>query len=543
MPGQEVNVPLSSEAPDLPVIPSQPLPRQPVPQTNSLNPADSARLRQDRQSLVEQTVQALDNSWHKKAQYSADRTWCKPVSREIQLRTVQAFHNAMHDESTLEVGHCVVCYQQQAPKQLIDYAWAEFETLYSDVRERIPPQDREHFLCHQCFPRETSARFPVCTDCDSSLKQARLPRACQVNNLSLGCVHRYPEELKTLSPLEERLIGIYTPCGWITKLNIDIEKVTTGRYRKHKRGHITVFPNDVQGLANALPHPLVEELERLHVCFVAPRKPVPQDLAFMLSANPQKIKRALVWLKRHNHLYRDIQISEDALRSWGQWCPGTEVPRAVFDEMVPYELNAEDQIRTGHYVPAAERGREEQPVRSAEEVLASLEDRETDTARLEADSNGRLGAIHSRYLDTDELYPRQIEQELSELTSTGLMSTEMEGEHSPLERLRMLQRATMEPGRRYRGRKPGHNSEGISIAYDSTEPLLVSRRGEEYADTNDPDFFPKAFPCLFPWGRGGPKVLADNDDGEEEANLQDGYQERDFRLRAWAQLLLQRHGQ
>ena len=72
----------------------------------------------------------------------------------------------------------------------------------------------------------------------------------------------------------------------------------------------------------------------------------------MLSANPQKIKRALVWLKRHNHLYRHIQISEDALRSWGQWCPGTEVPQAVFDEMVPYELHAEDQIRTGHYVPA-----------------------------------------------------------------------------------------------------------------------------------------------------------------------------------------------
>ena len=97
--------------------------------------------------------------------------------------------------------------------------------------------------------------------------------------LSLGCEHRYPVELRGLSPVEERLIGLYQACGWITKFQIDIEKGTSGSYRRLKKGHVTVFPNDVEGPASdVLPHPLASELERIHVCFVTPRKPVPKDV-------------------------------------------------------------------------------------------------------------------------------------------------------------------------------------------------------------------------------------------------------------------------
>ena len=56
---------------------------------------------------------------------------------------------------------------------------------------------------------------------------------------------------------------------------------------KLKKGHVTVFPNDVQGLcSNVLPHPLVSEMDNLHVCFVPPRKPIPTDVEFVLAVNP-----------------------------------------------------------------------------------------------------------------------------------------------------------------------------------------------------------------------------------------------------------------
>ncbi|KAF6806949.1 hypothetical protein CPLU01_15849, partial [Colletotrichum plurivorum] len=186
--------------------------------------------------------------------------------------------------------------------------------------------------------------------------------------------------------------------------------------------------------------------------------------------------------------------------------------------MVPHTSTAEDEIRSGHYVPPAERGQPDEPIRDANDVIASLEDRYTDTSHLEAESSARLGGIRSHEDDPEEMHPRQIHEEICEITSTGLVNIEPNPEHTPEERLRVLRQATVISGRRYRGRKPRGLHAGASLASNSTEPFIICRRGEEFADSNDPDFFPKAFPCLFPWGRGGPKVLHNED--EREADLE-----------------------
>ena len=61
---------------------------------------------------------------------------------------------------------------------------------------------------------------------------------------------------------------------------------------------MTVFLNEVQGLcSDVLPHPLVTEMDNLHVCFVALRKSIPTDLKFVLAVKPQRLKGALVSLK------------------------------------------------------------------------------------------------------------------------------------------------------------------------------------------------------------------------------------------------------
>jgi hypothetical protein len=59
------------------------------------------------------------------------------------------------------------------------------------------------------------------------------------------------------------------------------------------------------------------------------------------------------------------------------------------------------------------------------------------------------------------------------------------------------------------------------------EPFIISRRGCEFEDLNDVDFFPKAFPKLFPFGVGGPRT----------ASVEDSWG-----LLPWARLCLQRHG-
>ena len=41
-----------------------------------------------------------------------------------------------------------------------------------------------------------------------------------------------------------------------------------------------------------------------------------------------------------------------------------------------------------------------------------------------------------------------------------------------------------------------------TLVTDSNKPFIASRHGEAFADSNEAEFFPKAFPCLFPWGTG-----------------------------------------
>ena len=476
--------------------------------------------------------------WHNKKMDSEARTWCEPVTRETQLDSITSFYKAMHDDSTMELEHCVLCGLQKAAVQLRPYSWSTLNSLYEQIRDDLSPAGQEHFQCSQCFPRDATD-IAICEDCEDALIHKRVPRDCQVDMLSLGCEHRYPAALRDLSPVEERLIGLYQACGWITKFQIDVEKGTSGRYRKLKKGHVTVFPNDVEGLAcNVLPHPLASELERMHVCFVAPQKPVPKDVEFVLAVRPEKLRRALAWLKANNPLYRHVRIDERHIRSWSRSCVGTAVPQALFDSMVLYNQSTEDVIRTAHYVPAAERGGAEQPVVSAEEVLASLEDRQRDAVEMEAEDHARLGTVRTRHLEEEQLTVEHIEQELAELTSTGLMNTEREGEFSVQDRLRQMRDALGTQGLGGHQRRAQWEATNALVT-DGHTPVIANQRGGDIADSNDPEFFPKTFPCLFPWGSGGPK----NGPAEhDESNGKEGSGHRNFTLRTWARTVLQRHG-
>ena len=64
----------------------------------------------------------------------------------------------------------------------------------------------------------------------------------------LGCEHMFPDELKGLTPVEEKLIALNSCYGFITKYSLPEGRRQSTRYPKHVKGHITVFPNNVQDL-------------------------------------------------------------------------------------------------------------------------------------------------------------------------------------------------------------------------------------------------------------------------------------------------------
>jgi hypothetical protein len=87
-----------------------------------------------------------------------------------------------------------------------------------------------------------------------------------------------------------------------------------------------------------------------------------------------------------------IRISDDHLRSWGHPCPGTLVPRALFEAMVSYDHTTEDN--TYGQIPITSRLQNTEAW-TTEEALARLEDRENIAVQMEAENNARLGTVYS----------------------------------------------------------------------------------------------------------------------------------------------------
>ena len=167
-----------------------------------------------REASVKGKIEVEHDRWLRKKIDSEARTWCEPVTRETQLDAIVSFYKATHDDTTMELERCVLCGLQKAAIQLRHHS-CTLQPLYEQIRNQLSLAGQEHFQCSQCFPRDGSD-IGICEDCDIALERRRVPRACQVDMLSLGCEHRYPVELRGLSPVEERLIGLYQACGWIT---------------------------------------------------------------------------------------------------------------------------------------------------------------------------------------------------------------------------------------------------------------------------------------------------------------------------------------
>ncbi|KAH7248428.1 hypothetical protein B0J15DRAFT_379153, partial [Fusarium solani] len=215
-------------------------------------------------------MRALEEEFAEKERLSHGQTWCTPVSHERKVKTVEEFYKAFYDARTLPILTCKFCYRKHSRDEL-----EEVEYL---GRGGLSP---------------------------AALLHTRL-----------GCEHMFPDELKDLTPVEEKLIALNSCYGFITEYSIPDGHRQSVRYLKHIKGYITVFPNNVQELVtNVLLHPLLKVLDEIHVSWQGSKRPAPSDLSALLSVRRRVVERALLWLKRHNPLYADIKINETELSS------------------------------------------------------------------------------------------------------------------------------------------------------------------------------------------------------------------------------------
>ena len=467
---------------------------------------------------------------------SQEHRWCTPIPTDRKISTVQSFYKAFHDVRTLPIETCMVCYRKYGRAELDDISWGQWAAGFDGLQESSP------FQCRTCFPMQK--KVPSCADCLSHMRRGVLPPAAQIH-IRLGCEHVYPDELKGLTPVEEKLIALNSCYGFITKYSLPGERSQTVRYPKHVKGHITVFPNNVQELAtNVLPHPLLKVMDEIHVSWQGLEKPAPKDLSSLLSVRRRVVERALAWLKRNNPLYAGIHIDTAEMDRWSN--PVHGVLPQIYDRLERNEPSGGEKARTGQLAPAAERGLEEDGPVDIREIMAEL--REGNGSHLGSGEmvEGDRGAGGGEAADDGF-------ETIHEISASGMFPLDAPPDIWDGEKLQSVCQSLGRGGGPWDSGVANGRSPGSALArhIHTQEPYIAVSRVTDFANSLDPRFFAKTFPSLFPFGSGGPcraeESIAEAGEGqatslEREIAARRLVSTRNMSLATWTRVVLRRHG-
>ncbi|KAJ3530439.1 hypothetical protein NMY22_g8569 [Coprinellus aureogranulatus] len=175
---------------------------------------------------------------------------------------------------------------------------------------------RGRYLDHNS---EWKLRF--CRDCWSHCSRGRVPPLSLANHNYIGPI---PDELSQLSYVEEQMIARCRAKVSVIKMynkdkldSVQTEPAWSPVIQRGLKGNIIVFPQEPSELAEILP-PSVEEVAKpIVMVFIGNSKPTDEWLrekATPLLVRPAYVRRALVWLKENNPLYREIEINETELQ-------------------------------------------------------------------------------------------------------------------------------------------------------------------------------------------------------------------------------------
>ncbi|XP_044714555.1 PIF1 protein [Hirsutella rhossiliensis] len=209
-----------------------------------------------------------------------------------------------------------------------------------------------------------------------------------------------------------------------------------------------------------LPHPL-QALDEIHVSWQGVEKPAPSDLSSLLSVRRRVVERALVWLKRSNPHYAEIEIDVAEMESWGD--PIDRVPALVYDRMERNEPSAWEKTRTArcaaHGARHGRRGSVE-----IEELFALLNQRQETGGEAEGHGPNEEGAGR----DGVGASPDQNVRPINEVTSSGMFGLDGPPDVADVEKLRMLSVARKDFGKVERVARSMTAQRSFSGAYRCT---------------------------------------------------------------------------
>ncbi|KJZ69899.1 hypothetical protein HIM_10710 [Hirsutella minnesotensis 3608] len=219
-----------------------------------------------------------------------------------------------------------------------------------------------------------------------------------------------------------------------------------------------------------------------------------------------------------------------------QYADGSSVPTVIMDRMRREERSTVEKIQTDHIVPDTDRGLEGNSFRSIDELVDSINPA---FAAESCDADYALSTEQSRPSPCEPapdsaVLSHEVDT-VCETSASGMFPLDEPAAFAETDKLSFLADiVNTNPDR--------HDSSGSCVMQVQTtgdRPFVRVERGEDFADNLHEDFFPRTFPKLFPWGKGGPKARCDS-----SSNLQSDPAGRhpNHSLSYWARYVLQRHG-
>lgn len=153
----------------------------------------------------------------------------------------------------------------------------------------------------------------LCKSCPSSLCHGWIPDLALSNHMFLGDV---PPELKDLTVVEESMIALCRAKCCILRLKADSQELARPTAQHALKGNLIVYPQKPSDITKKLPPSIEEIISPICILFVGAYPPSNKwlrDKAKPLAVHAHKVRCALLWLKSHNHLYKDIETDDAVL--------------------------------------------------------------------------------------------------------------------------------------------------------------------------------------------------------------------------------------
>jgi hypothetical protein len=124
-----------------------------------------------------------------------------------------------------------------------------------------------------------------------------------------------PPELEGLTFIEESIISLCRAKLYLIQMRADEanDVIVPPNMQRGLRRHVIVYPQSPQMVTKKLPPEIKDIVTPVYVLFIGSQPPTWAWLnkkATLLTARADRIRSALVWLKAHNPLYKDIELNE-----------------------------------------------------------------------------------------------------------------------------------------------------------------------------------------------------------------------------------------